>query len=89
MALGAAPASIARLATRRMAILVGLGIAAGSGISAWASRFLETLLYSLQPRDPRTLVGAAGVLIVVAGLAAWLPARRASRVDPAVVLRYE
>jgi putative ABC transport system permease protein len=87
MALGAAPSSIARLATHRIAVLVVLGIAAGAGVSAWATRFIGTLLYNLEPRDPQTLAGAAVVLVVVAGLAAWLPARRASRIDPAEVLR--
>jgi ABC-type lipoprotein release transport system permease subunit len=47
------------------------------------------LLYGLEPRDPATLIEAAVVLATVGALAAWLPAWRASRIDPAVVLRYE
>jgi putative ABC transport system permease protein len=53
----------------------------------WASRFIATLLYGLEPRDPVTLIGAALVLGAIGGLAGWLPARRASRIDPAQVLR--
>jgi len=45
------------------------------------------LIYGLEPRDPMTLVGAIALLATVAGLAAWLPARRAARIDPAAVLR--
>jgi len=53
----------------------------------WASQFVTTLLYGLEPRDPRTLVQAAAVLAAVGALAGWLPAHRASRIDPAEVLR--
>jgi putative ABC transport system permease protein len=54
---------------------------------AWASTFVATLLYGLEPRDPVTLVGSTAVLAAVGVLAGWLPARRASRIDPAQVLR--
>jgi putative ABC transport system permease protein len=57
--------------------------------TVWASKFVPALLYGLKPRDPATLMGAVFVLAVVATLAAWLPAWRASRIDPAVTLRYE
>jgi ABC-type lipoprotein release transport system permease subunit len=53
----------------------------------WAARFVATLLYGLEPRDPLTVVAAAGVLGTIGALAGWLPARRASRIDPARVLR--
>jgi putative ABC transport system permease protein len=56
-------------------------------ISLLLARFVEALLYGLPPRDPGTLVGAAAVLVGVGLLAAGLPARRASRIDPAEVLR--
>jgi len=59
----------------------------GAGTSLWASRFVGTLIYGLEPRDPVTLLGAVVALAVIAGLAAWLPARRAVRIDPAAVLR--
>jgi ABC-type antimicrobial peptide transport system permease subunit len=78
-----------RLVLSRVTMLVGLGVVIGAGVSLWASRFVASLLYGLEPRDPTTLAGAVVVLATVAALAAWLPARRASCIDPAVVLRYE
>jgi predicted permease len=87
MALGAAPAGVVRLVLRRVALLVGAGVIVGAGVSIWAAQFVATLLYGMQPRDPVTLVGAASVLAAVGALAGWLPARRASRIDPAEVLR--
>jgi predicted permease len=87
MALGAAPAGVVRLVLSRVSLLVGIGVIAGAGVSVWASKFVATLLYGLEPRDPVTLVGSAVTLAVVGALAGWLPARRASRIDPAEVLR--
>ena len=87
MAIGAAPADVVRMVLSRVSLLVGVGGLAGAGISAWASTFLASLLYGLEPRDPATLVGSAIVLAAVAALAGWLPAWRASRIDPAEVLR--
>jgi len=68
-------------------VLVGLGVVVGAGMSWWASKFVATLLYGLEPRDPVTLVGAAGILAAVGAFADWLPEWRASRIDPAEVLR--
>jgi putative ABC transport system permease protein len=87
MALGAAPATVVRLVLTRVSILVGIGVLVGAGVSVWASKFVATLLYGLEPRDPVTLVGSAAMLAAVGALAGWLPARRASRIDPAQVLR--
>jgi ABC-type antimicrobial peptide transport system permease subunit len=87
MALGAAPAGVIRLVLRRVVMLVGLGVALGSAASLWAARLVDTLLFGLQPRDPMTLAGAVAVLGVIGAIAGWLPARRASRIDPARVLR--
>jgi putative ABC transport system permease protein len=67
--------------------LIALGVVVGAGISLWASKFVATLLYGLEPRDPLTLVGAVVVLGAVGAAAGWLPAFRASRIDPAEVLR--
>jgi ABC-type antimicrobial peptide transport system permease subunit len=87
MALGAAPAGVVRLVLARVSVLVGLGVILGVGLSWWASTFVATLLYGVEPRDPVTLMGAVGVLAAVGALAGWLPAWRASRIDPAEVLR--
>ena len=87
MALGAAPGSVIRLVLSRVTLLVGIGVLVGTGVSIWASKFVATLLYGLEPRDPITLVGAAVLLGAVGAAAGWLPAYRASRIDPAAVLR--
>jgi predicted permease len=87
MALGAAPGSVVRLVLSRMTLLVAVGIVAGTGASLWASRFVSTLLYGVEARDPATLAGSAAILAAVGALAGWLPAYRASRIDPAQVLR--
>ena len=71
----------------RVAWLVGTGVLAGVTISLWTTQFVGTLLYGLQPRDPMTLAGATVMLAAVGLLAGWLPAWRASRIDPAEVLR--
>jgi putative ABC transport system permease protein len=70
-----------------VAWLVGCGVAIGACLSAWASTFVRTLLYGLEPRDPVTFAGSALLLVAVAAIAAWLPARRAARIDPMSVLR--
>jgi ABC-type lipoprotein release transport system permease subunit len=56
-------------------------------VSVWAAKFVSTMLYGLEPRDPGTLAGAAITLAIVGACAGWLPAYRASRIDPAEVLR--
>ena len=86
-ALGAAPGDIIRLVLGRAALLVGGGIVVGTGLSLWASTLVGSLLYGLHPRDPETLVGAAVLLAAVGALSGWIPAWRASRIDPASVLR--
>ena len=87
MALGAAPGGVQRMVLRRVVGLVAIGVFVGAGISMWASRFVSTLLFGLQPRDPGTLVFAVVVLSAIGALAGWIPARRAARIDPARVLR--
>jgi predicted permease len=87
VALGATPSSILRLVFERVGLLIAAGLALGVAGSLWTARFVEALLFQLEPRDPLTFGGAAGVLVAVGVLAAWLPARRASRIDPVAVLR--
>ncbi len=87
MALGAPPRRVVQLVLSRVSVLVGAGIAAGAVVSLWASRFVTTLLYGLDPWDPASIVAAAVVLATVGMIAGLLPARRAARIDPAQVLR--
>jgi len=87
MALGATAPVIARAVLARVAALVAAGVVIGAVVSVWATRFAASLLYGVSPRDPKTFTTATVVLAVVAALAAWLPAYRASHTDPAAVLR--
>jgi putative ABC transport system permease protein len=87
MALGATPPLIARAVLARVAGLVAAGVGVGAALSMWTTRFAASMLYGISPRDPATLASACVVLASVAAAAAWLPAHRASRLDPAAVLR--
>jgi ABC-type antimicrobial peptide transport system permease subunit len=87
MSLGAEPAGIVRFVLFRIFMLVFVGIALGAAVTFWASKFVGPLLYGLAPRDPATMVGSAILLAIVAALAGLRPAWRASRIQPAEVLR--
>jgi predicted permease len=87
MALGATASRVIRLVVSRAVCLVGAGILVGATLSVWASKFVATLLFGLEPQDPVTVIGAAVTLAAVATFASWLPAWRASRIEPARVLR--
>ncbi|HEU4894166.1 MAG TPA: ABC transporter permease [Vicinamibacterales bacterium] len=89
MALGAEPRRILRLVLGEAGRVVALGIAVGLP-SAWLTgRAIGSLLFGVQSGDWRSVAAALGVLMSVAALAGWIPARRASRVDPMVALRSE
>jgi ABC-type antimicrobial peptide transport system permease subunit len=88
MALGADPSGVIKLILSRVAWLVGVGVLVGAAASYWAAKFIgPALLFGLGARDARTFAIAAVVLIGVGLITAWLPARRASRIDPTQVLR--
>jgi predicted permease len=89
MALGAEPGSILRLVMRNVITLLAAGIVAGVGISLAATRVLRELLFGLGPHDTVTMLAAVAVLSVVALIAGYLPARRATKVQPMVALRNE
>jgi ABC-type antimicrobial peptide transport system permease subunit len=89
LALGASPASVGRMVVRRGLILCAVGVAIGLAGALGLSRFVETILYGIGPTDPVTLAAVALVLIAAAVLASWLPAHRASRLDPVETLRLE
>jgi predicted lysophospholipase L1 biosynthesis ABC-type transport system permease subunit len=86
-ALGASGGAVARLVLGEGFRFVLLGMAGGLVAALFTTRYLGALLYGLAPNDPVTLGFGALILLVVAGAAAWVPARRALRVDPAVTLR--
>jgi predicted permease len=89
LALGAEPRGVVRLITSEMATLVALGVAVGVLAIIGTSRFVGSLLYGVRPQDPTTVTTAVIALAAVALIAAWLPARRAARVDPMIALRAE
>jgi len=89
MALGAEQSRVLRMILREVAILIAVGLAIGLGAAIGTTRFVESFLYGMKPNDPWTLSLAAGVLALVAVVAGFLPARRASRLDPMTALREE
>ncbi|HLE70367.1 MAG TPA: ABC transporter permease [Vicinamibacteria bacterium] len=89
MALGASSSDVSRLVLREGLKLALAGVALGVVGALFAARFLESMLYEVEPRDPMTLVVIAALLIGVALVASYLPARRASRIDPFLALRTE
>lgn len=89
IALGASPASVIRMMVLQVSVWISLGAATGILCSLVAARWLETLLFGIKPSDPTTLGAAAFALLAVALVAAYVPARRATKVDPMVALRYE
>jgi ABC-type antimicrobial peptide transport system permease subunit len=89
MALGARRASVIWMVVREVCVLVICGVAISIPIVMGTSRLVESLLFEMQPNDPRALTLAVSVLLTAALLAGYGPARRASRVDPMVALRHE
>ena len=89
IALGATPRAIAVAMTQYGVALTALGIASGAIAFAFIARFLRALLFGVTPNDPLTLISAATMLLLIATFASWIPARRASRIDPADALRVE
>ena len=89
MALGADSARVLVLVLSRLSLLMGAGIALGLLASAWLSRFVASLLFEVQPRDPLAMTLAVVTLIAAGALAGGLPALRATRIDPVDVLRQQ
>ena len=89
MALGAQRHDVLTLVMRESMVLVGIGVVAGLAIALGAGHLVTTLLYGLPPTDLISIALATVVMVVVSGVAGYIPARRASRVDPMVALHYE
>jgi len=87
MALGASRGAVALLILRQGMILAVAGIALGVGLAAASMRLLQGWLYGVTPLDARTFMLGAAAMLSIAGLASYLPARRAARIDPIVTLR--
>jgi predicted permease len=89
IALGALPANVVRMVMREVLLLIALGLGVGLAAAMATTRLVGALLFGLTPTDPLTVALATLLMIVVAALAGYVPARRASRIDPMVALRYE
>jgi ABC-type antimicrobial peptide transport system permease subunit len=89
IAIGARPWQAAWGVVRQVAVFAVAGLAAGLAVAAPLSAKIETLLFGVKPGDPVALVSAAGVMLGLAVAAAFLPARRAASVEPAVAFRAE
>jgi predicted permease len=88
-ALGARPQDVAWPILREALTLTAIGIAIGLPVALALVRLIRSIFYGIEPHDPLTMIGAAVLIITVATLAAWIPARRAARIDPMEALRYE
>jgi putative ABC transport system permease protein len=89
MALGAQKADVIKLVIGQGVRLTLIGITLGLLAALAVTRLMKSLLFGVSATDPLTFVGVAGLLLIVTLLACWLPARRATQVDPLVALRHE
>ena len=89
MALGAQPTDIFKLAVGQGIGLTVVGVSVGLAAALFLTHLLSSLLFEVTPTDPLTFLGVAALLGAISLLACYLPARRATRVDPIVALRYE
>ncbi|MCB1056410.1 MAG: ABC transporter permease [Acidobacteria bacterium] len=89
LALGAGRGEVQGLVLRQAILLAGIGIVVGAAAALGLTRLMAALLFGVSALDPTTYAAVAGVLLLIAVIAAYLPARRAARTDPLVVLRWE
>lgn len=87
MALGATAGSVQRMVLRQGLVLAAIGLVIGVAVSLLAGGVIRSMLYGISPADPLTLLIVGGVLTAVSFVASYLPARRATRIDPAAALR--
>jgi putative ABC transport system permease protein len=89
MALGASPPDVLRMVLRQGLLPVVLGVVFGAMGALALARVIASQFYGVQPSDPVTFLAAAALVLIVACFACFIPARRATRIDPLVALRYE
>jgi len=89
MALGAQRAGVVGMVLRESMLMVAIGVVVGLAGAIAGGRLIQSVLFGLTPTDVWTISGAIGATVLVSLAAGYLPARRASRVDPMVALRYE
>jgi predicted permease len=89
LTLGATPGALVRLMARRTLVAMAIGLLAGGGLAALGAGLLKSVLFGIEPGDPRVLVGAIAVLFAIGGIATYIPARRTGRIDPSAALRIE
>ncbi|MGD8321324.1 MAG: ABC transporter permease [Gemmatimonadota bacterium] len=89
MAMGAESADVSRMVLRQAGVLAAMGVVVGLVAAGGLTRLMASLLYGVSPMDPVTFGAVAAALAVIALVASWVPAWRASRVDPVVALRFE
>jgi ABC-type antimicrobial peptide transport system permease subunit len=87
MALGADRVRVMRLVLGNVAVLMAVGLTLGAIASVWLVGLVKALVHETQPRDPLTFAAAGSILVLVCAVAAWVPAWRAARTAPSVVLR--
>jgi len=89
LALGATPVDVLKMVIGQGMVLVLTGLGLGLLASVWMTPALKALLFEVKPTDPLTFTGVLAVLALTALVACYIPARRATRIDPLVALRYE
>jgi ABC-type antimicrobial peptide transport system permease subunit len=89
MALGAGRSNMLWVVLQEILILISICVVIGVPVALAGDRLVSNMLFGLRPTDPLTLVSATVIFLIVAAIAGYLPARRASLVDPMVALRYE
>ncbi len=87
LTLGATPGGVLRMIVGQGVVRAGIGVAAGILVALAAADMLANLLYGVSPRDPLTFVAAPAVLVLIAAIACYIPARRGARLDPAITVK--
>jgi putative ABC transport system permease protein len=87
MSLGADSSRVQRMILSEGGVLVGIGLVVGIATSFFAARLIQGLLFGVPPHDPLTMIGVAVLMVAIGVVSCWLPAIRASKIDPAITMR--